>query len=130
MLPIICHHRTDKKLRAGICHDYEVFMATTGLSTQPQPTVMALVTWDESSLDDKGEVILPSDDKRLPAMTLVPAFELVFDGPYIAQQEEDEETQEAVMVAEYVRENTPEVYDQIVAKINEEDKEPEENQEA
>jgi len=125
MLPLLCHHKTDKTKRAGICHDYEVFMATVGLETQPQPTVMALVTWDETYLSPENEVINPDDAKRLPLMVLVPAFELVFDGPYVPQVDEDEETQESIMVADYVKEKTPEVYQQIIDSINAEDVEPE-----
>jgi|WetSurMetagenome_2_1015567.scaffolds.fasta_scaffold160403_2 hypothetical protein len=129
MLPLICHHKHDKTLRAGICHDYEVFMATVGLETQPQPTVMALVTWDESFLNPEGEIIVPEDSKRKPAMVLVPAYELVFDGPYVAEKEEDDETQEAIMVADYVKEKTPEVYQQIIDALNADEVDTEENNE-
>lgn len=128
MLPLICHHKHDKTRRAGICHDYEVFMATSGLETTPQPTVMALVTWDESFLSPEGEIINPTDDKRFPLMVLVPAFELIFDGPYIAPVEEDDETQESIMVADFVKEHTPEMYEQIINKINAEDVEAGDNQ--
>lgn len=121
MLPLLCHHKTDKTLRAGICHDYEVFMATIGLETQPQPTLMGVVTWDETFLSPEGELTNPEDVRRKPAMVLVPAYELVFDGPYVAAVEEDDDTQEAIMVAEYVKEKTPEVYQQIIDSLNAED---------
>ena len=128
MLPLVCHHKHDKTLRAGICHDYEIFMATVGLETQPQPTLMAVVTWDESFLSPENEITNPPDDKRKALMVIVPAYELIFDGPYIAPQEDNEETQEAILVADYVKQNTPEIYDQIISKINEiEDDEEEEN---
>jgi hypothetical protein len=127
MLPLICHHKTNKNLRAGICHDYEVFMATVGLETTPQPTIMAVVSWDESFLTPENELSTPEDARRSPLMVLIPAYELVFDGPYVAPIEDNEETQEAILVADYVKEKTPELYQQILDSLDAEEIEQDEN---
>jgi hypothetical protein len=127
MIPLLCHHKKvltgnaiEKRMRAGICHDQTVMFASNGLAgSQAEPVIMAIVTWDESFLNpESGETQYPDDDKRFPAMMLISANDLVFDGPYEKDEDLDDDTQEAVMVSDYLKEKSPDVYQQIIEAIN------------
>jgi hypothetical protein len=98
-VPLIVHHKTDPKLRAGIVVDQTIVNASSPLNPQQVvPVVLCSVVWDEGSIDEaSGEVIVPADKDRLDAICLHQASELVFDGPYVQtdgyenEEEEDEE---------------------------------------
>lgn len=97
VLPLIVHHKTDVKLKAGIVVAQQIVMqpASNLNPNQVIPVVLCSVVWDEGHIDEQtGDVVIPADKDRLDAICLHQASELVFDGPYLPEQEEDEEDEE------------------------------------
>ena len=122
-MQIIVRHRSESKLAAGICIKQEIIQAESPASAlDPRgtksmiPICLCFVVWDQQIVSDKGEVSYPKDEERLPAVCLHYANELIFEGPYIPETslEGDDDYK---MVGEFLEENQPEVYDQILKAI-------------
>jgi hypothetical protein len=109
-LPIIVHHKTDPKLRAGIVVAQQVVQVAASQLNPNQviPVVLCSVVWDEGHINEQNEIVIPADADRLDAICLHQASELVFDGPYTPVEEEEEEEEEETANGEEVVEGSPE----------------------
>jgi len=123
-MDLLVRHRHQAELHTGICFKTEIVQAEAPSSSLDikgnrtvVPMVICHVAWEQQITNDKGESSYPDDKERLPAVCLHYGHELIFEGPYV---HDDNNNDDFTMVGEFLSNNQPEVYAKIIEAINEE----------
>jgi hypothetical protein len=130
-MELIVRHRKEQILHSGICIKQEIVQTESQGSALDVsgrkaivPACICYVVWNQQIVSDEGEISYPSDEQRVPAVCLHYAHELIFEGIFNKEDEQDDDNEEYKLVGEYLEENHPDLFTEILNTVA-----PEENEE-